>query len=250
MPTDRRLLHLYVTLPVALFAFPHLFLWLGGYRTWVLPVEGRELGLVENATAAFFLIAAAHAFYLLATRRGSAPWGARLGLGVVGTASLWVALEEISYGQHWFGFESPPWFVRANNQQQLNLHNLAGDRPANLLRTLGYVLVAGLGVLAPLAVARRRTPLPTWSRCWIPPRWMIAPSLLQLFCNAPKQLLYTPRGREHLPPDSYFRLSVEYEEYLFGVWMMLFVYSVHRNLREAARTAPPGHTYARRTATH
>ncbi len=41
-----------------------------------------------------------------------------------GLFCIWVALEEISYGQRIFGFESPYWFLRHNVHREVNIHNL------------------------------------------------------------------------------------------------------------------------------
>jgi hypothetical protein len=60
---------------------------------------------------------------------------------------VFVAMEEISWGQRVFGHRPPDYFLAENFQQELNLHNIAGtDLRLNAFR--GIIL--GYGVLLPL----------------------------------------------------------------------------------------------------
>lgn len=61
---------------------------------------------------------------------------------------LFVAMEEISWGQRLFGYLPPDYFLRQNFQQELNLHNL----PSQALRKWALKgVIAGYGILLPLA---------------------------------------------------------------------------------------------------
>jgi len=62
---------------------------------------------------------------------------------------LFVAFEEISWGQRLLGYQPPEYFLERNYQQEFNLHNIVPD----LFRTLAVVLITvGYGVVAPLAL--------------------------------------------------------------------------------------------------
>jgi hypothetical protein len=65
--------------------------------------------------------------------------------------ALFAGLEEISYGQHLFGWASPRWFVEQNAQHETNLHNLFADKPGQALRNGALVAVTLGGLLLPLA---------------------------------------------------------------------------------------------------
>ena len=65
--------------------------------------------------------------------------------------ALFAGLEEISYGQHFFGWQSPRWFAEQNAQHETNLHNLFGDRPGKTLRNVALVAVAAGGIVLPAA---------------------------------------------------------------------------------------------------
>ncbi|MEA1918569.1 MAG: hypothetical protein U9N52_01910 [Campylobacterota bacterium] len=57
------------------------------------------------------------------------------------------AMEEISWGQHLFHFESSEYFVKNNHQQETNLHNFM---PAELFSSIIYSSIYGLFVFIPL----------------------------------------------------------------------------------------------------
>lgn len=59
------------------------------------------------------------------------------------------AMEEISWGQHLFHFESSEYFMQNNHQQETNLHNFI---PAELFSSIIYSSIYGLFVFIPLLV--------------------------------------------------------------------------------------------------
>ncbi|MEA3522081.1 MAG: hypothetical protein U9R50_03835 [Campylobacterota bacterium] len=59
------------------------------------------------------------------------------------------AMEEISWGQHLFHFESSEYFIQNNHQQETNLHNFI---PAELFSSIIYSSIYGLFVFIPLLV--------------------------------------------------------------------------------------------------
>jgi hypothetical protein len=79
----------------------------------------QEGALVENLQFTLYAIAAAAA--LRASRQGGSD-GRRLFLA--GCVLALVAMEEISWGQRLFGFETPAWFDARNAQGEATLHNL------------------------------------------------------------------------------------------------------------------------------
>jgi hypothetical protein len=56
-----------------------------------------------------------------------------------GVAGLVMAGEELSWGQHVLSIESPDFFIKHSKQREINFHNLAGDRPARLLRRVAEI---------------------------------------------------------------------------------------------------------------
>jgi hypothetical protein len=89
----------------------------------IAPTEG---GALELSQAAFYgaaaIVAHVAAFsFLRGGRRGLAyfEWA-------FAALALVLALEELAWGQHLFGFDTPTWWREHNRQGELTLHNLRG----------------------------------------------------------------------------------------------------------------------------
>ena len=85
----------------------------------------QEDRIVEWATVWLFLAAGVAGLYWSVGRR-------RMFDGFVALFCLFVAGEEVSWGQRLIGYSAPEFFLRNNFQQELNLHNL--PRPCSLDR--------------------------------------------------------------------------------------------------------------------
>jgi hypothetical protein len=144
--TTRREVIFFVAMPLALF-----FLYLlgmavvprPGYMLYSLVHGESPYGIVENATALSFSLGAL--LFLFACWRGaSIPWTWRWGYLALAAAALFVALEEINYGQYFFRFETPDFIEEFNCKHEFNLHNMFGNKPArrlNLLATIGFPML-------------------------------------------------------------------------------------------------------------
>ncbi len=143
---------LQLVLSCALFALGVALLTTDGaaFRLWI-----REDGVAEWVTAMVLawgaLLAAAVALYARQRPRRRTWW-------VIAALMLFGALEEISWGQRIFGWESPAWFLQHNAQLETNVHNLRfHDVKLNRWvfgKGLAAVLLAYVGVL-PWLYARR-----------------------------------------------------------------------------------------------
>lgn len=116
-----------------------------------------ELGPVELGTATCFGAAAFLGFGLAVRTRGIAPAPVRVLYLLFAAGALFAGLEEISYGQHLFGWGTPRWFAERNAQQETNLHNLFADRPGRALRNLSLVAITLGGIVLPAAAMRARS---------------------------------------------------------------------------------------------
>lgn len=113
----------------------------------------RESGMVENAQAVVAFIAAGFGAACLKYCRGN-KW--LLAWVLIGTlTSLYIGLEEISYGQHFFQWQTPEEWQAINRQQETNLHNTTSwlnEKPKLLL----FIGVLAGGIVIPLL--RRKKP--------------------------------------------------------------------------------------------
>ncbi len=146
---------LWVILPTAAVTLYFSIWWLA--TPFFLRVIASEQGVVELGTAALFFGAAALAIHLVVATRDSMPGVYRLLYASFALAAVFVALEEISYGQHLFGWHSPEYFREHNLQGEVNLHNMLGSKPSkrmHMVANLGTLI--GFGVLPGLLWAGRR----------------------------------------------------------------------------------------------
>ena len=99
--------------------------------------------------ASVWAFVAAAALYL--RHALGAPFDPKHAWFVIGLAlfCLFVALEEISWGQRLFGYRPPAYFLEFNYQQELTVHNIIDTD----LRKLAFQFVAfGYGVILPLTM--------------------------------------------------------------------------------------------------
>lgn len=162
----------------------------------------REDGVIEWATVLAFLAAAG--LHLARARRAwrMSERPNRLELlarGALALFGLFVAGEEISWGQRLFAFKPPDAFLERNYQQELNLHNVLMDEAG-----LGFALeskhvVAALAlafvVLLPLLVRWR--PLAA-ARAVAPPLVLLPAGLVVLAAELSYPVDLTGEGAELL----------------------------------------------------
>jgi hypothetical protein len=112
-------------------------------RYWGAMQEDR---VVEWWTALLFLAAGVIALQRAVSQR-------RIGDALVALFCIFVAGEELSWGQRLVGYTPPPAFLEHNTQQELNLHNFRDllGRPKWLLAGI----LAGYGLLLPAVVRTR-----------------------------------------------------------------------------------------------
>ena len=122
----------------------------------------------EWAQTYFFVLAALFSGAIAA--RGSWYRWFFLALAI---ACFYVVMEEISWGQRIFGFDTPDFLKRHNLQHETNIHNLfTGPVNTWTKRMLEYLLAAGFvgyGLVYPLAVKwRGNRRLVAWLSRWLP----------------------------------------------------------------------------------
>jgi hypothetical protein len=112
--------------------------------------------LVEWITVANFTLAAVFAGLSWRTLRHAGHRRIALLQALLAAVFLLIVLEEISWGQRIFGFETPDAIAEVNFQGETTLHNLDGfDRVSNTVTALAAWL-AVIGGLIGLTLHRRR----------------------------------------------------------------------------------------------
>lgn len=146
----------------------------------IFAFAGKEQ-LFEHLSAWLFLLSSLLSLGCWLASRGGGVGGPRRGwllplaYGVLALFFFVAFGEELSWGQHYFGFATPEQLEGLNQQKELNLHNLSfidsnaeGGKRTDLLgkllnsnRLFDYFMI-GLFLLVPLA--HRVSP---WARRWI-----------------------------------------------------------------------------------
>jgi hypothetical protein len=127
-----------------------------------------ELGIPETVTVVALGVAIWAAWRLFVHRRKVPSRLFGWYVLFLGAACFLFAGEEMSWGQHWLGFEPPEEIAKHNRQGELNLHNLPlldplFDLVARNALTLGALVG---GVIIPLVRRKRRTANHDLSRMW------------------------------------------------------------------------------------
>ncbi|SFT14886.1 hypothetical protein [Sphingobacterium wenxiniae] len=110
---------------------------------WYENVYAVEDGFVENWTVVPLLVAAVYAFYLFVKIGRYKTWHFKAILLFIAFFSIFVAGEEISWGQRLFNIESSEFFKENNAQGETNLHNMVvGGKKVNKIVFSQLITVA------------------------------------------------------------------------------------------------------------
>lgn len=101
-----------------------------------------EDGFVENLTVVFWLLGAV---YILATLDRRKGWAPHL---LLAAGMIFMAGEEISWGQRLFSFATPADLNAINEQHEFNLHNIAGIHES--IKNIGLLAILIGTVLLPV----------------------------------------------------------------------------------------------------
>lgn len=206
-----------------------------GYDGWYRQMRD-EIGFIEISTVAF-LVPVMVLSVVIFRRRSELPRGIGWLMLVVGMVALYFGGEECSWGQHYFGFETPEVVAEANRQKEFNLHNLNGWVARgvfnNLPRLMMTIAMVVGGILLPFIVHgfRHKPGARKSSWYWAIPTVRLVPTVaMGLLLRLPYRLVgYIAPD---LPPDNYWHMSLvgatgELKEYFISLAMLFFVISVY-----------------------
>lgn len=111
---------------------------------WLFGTETSDIGPVEFGTV--FCFAAALVPILKMAGRATGP--DRIVYALMAAACLFIAGEELSWGQWLFHWETPAQLASVNLQQETNLHNMVDPRIYDPIYSLVSFLLIGLALVA------------------------------------------------------------------------------------------------------
>jgi hypothetical protein len=141
-----RILILYHGLPLFVILLPLVWYAITGSYA----IFKREGGIIENMTVLFLVVAIGFCIASLSqANRLQLSGFLRAWLSILITGAAYFALEEISYGQHMFGWGTGEAWKELNDQDETNLHNVHSlfDQVPRALLSLGILIG---GVIMPL----------------------------------------------------------------------------------------------------
>lgn len=180
--------------------------------TWH-PLMYAENGILE--TAQFLIAAAAAVVGIFCLRHCDTAWlRGWVMAGILGSA--YIALEEISYGQHIFDWHTPAYWEALNDQNETNLHNTSSwfDQKPRLLLMLG--VIAG-GCILPFIRRARPALLPKKFGIVYPSDMMFWTSLLTLASHFAKQF------DKRLDGHRLFDRASEVNEFYIYYFLLLYM---------------------------
>jgi len=182
-----------------IFTTPFLFLLFAGVTLIIAPniylklFDVLEVGLFEWVQFGCYVLAAVLGFLTFtALRKSSLKFQSYIVL-MFCLGCVFIALEEISYAQHIFKWDTPQQIASINFQKETNLHNLNVVHRYSL-QVKAFILIGWLGSLAWIF---RQKPKALSAKDIILPEWYLASFFLPLAVFY-TQLLYVFRwGNNH-----------------------------------------------------
>jgi hypothetical protein len=113
-----------------------------------------EMGPLESVGALACLVAAILFFSVFVKALRSKNYGRALWLLGLAVVSAFLALEEVSWGQHIFGFATPAGISALNAQHETNFHNFRGIHTQS--HEFGILMLLAFFVVAPLLATNDR----------------------------------------------------------------------------------------------
>ncbi len=194
-----------------------------------------EQGLLEASHVLIPLGVMACGLVTLGTRgrlsRAMQAGESRLVLALLGLTLMCgvVAGEEASWGQHFFGWDTPDSWGQLNDQNETNLHNVSSwaDQKPRLLVELGVVMC---GIVLPVAAQWGRKPL---SKRW---RFLVLP----LCCLPAAVLAEISHALDYAPAQvgALVWSGVSPAERIAGTLLLSVLCTVHGRLAEPAADVP------------
>ncbi len=186
-----------------------------------------ELGVIELATPLLAFVAVAYGLALLRWAKPPRPW-LRLWLLAITLGAFYFGGEELSWGQHLFGWATPDYLQALNDQQETNLHNMSSwlDQKPRLLLEL-WVLVGGVIMVLVRRAGAGEADRGDW-RPWFWPGMACLPTAVICIAVRLPERLKGIFDLETLPLE--IRYS-EPQEFYFALFLLLYLGSLWRRSR-------------------
>lgn len=215
---------LWLGLPVALVGLQIITATVLGNDTYELIMEG-ELGFVENFTVVLVLAAAITGILVFRQRSHFPDRGLKFFIILFIAGCIYIAGEELSWGQHYLQWETPEQLKEINKQRETNLHNIHkifGSIPKIVLEWSIYLF----GVFVVLRIYRKKPayhPAHDWQFWYFPTYVVVATSIFTFVYRVIDRIENWFHLDYLIDPD-------EMHECLIATFLFLYILSLYRRL--------------------
>ncbi len=145
-------------------------------------------------------------------------------VGAAALSTFYIAGEEASWGQHYFAWETPAFWMALNDQGETNLHNVSSwlDQKPRALLEAGVILG---GIVIPLAALWRPRIRRLPGAVVLPPLECLPAAALAEFARFSERILES-QGHQVYP----FHRPSEVQELFFYVFILLYLITLYRRV--------------------
>lgn len=189
-----------------------------------------ELGIIENVTFIFLLIAIVLGIMSIAKIKAFKFRVFRAWLTLLVLGCIYYAGEEISWGQHWIGWATPESWMSINDQGETNLHNTSAllDQVPRMLLTIAAVVG---GVLIPSYCLMRDIKLSASSfYAWLWPTYVNIPTCLLAVLVSLHEKIY--KLFDTTVPHLLDIRAGETKECLLAMFLFMYIASFYKRLKQ------------------
>lgn len=187
-----------------------------------------ETGIIENITVIFLLAAIIACLLFLFAKKRIQIAGFKVWMVFFLLGAIYYAGEEMSWGQHFFGWVTPEQWTEFNDQQETNLHNTAAifDQIPRTLLSLAALIG---GVIIPIyRKVKNHVPSKESVFDWLLPTYVCLPAALLSLLVSWHEKVYEIFDF-NIPTVLDIRAG-ETKECLLALFMMMYALSVwYRN---------------------
>lgn len=185
---------------------------------------GDEQGFIEPATVIILLPAVYFGFQAVLYNEKPIGFIIRMWILLVTLACIYIAGEEISWGQQLFQWETPDFISRINDQKETNIHNINSwfDQKPRLLLEL-WVFAGGILMPVWRLWRNRKYSSDNWQFWFWPSVTCLPTAILAILVKMPERL------------DNYFNIYgimylrySELQEFYFALFLFIYLYSLKK----------------------
>jgi len=220
----------WLILPISVAIMPYVARFMGAHTDTYMY---GEKGIIENLTVIFLLIAIiACLLFMFAKEKVNFP-ALKIWMILFLLGAIYYAGEEMSWGQHFFGWGTPEQWTEFNDQQETNLHNTAAIFD-QIPRTLLSIAALIGGVLIPLYRRRKQHVLDQNALFdWILPTFVCLPAAFLSLLVSWHEKIYELMGT-NIPSVLDIRAG-ETKECMLALFMMMYALSIWYRNRNVSR---------------